>query len=78
MKITKISYSKTVESNVMGAGVWIKIGVDANVAEGENIEGCIAEARDYVEDAHAKYTPPPIPSQEAPKFLNINTGKMEY
>lgn len=57
MQITKISFSKTVESNVMGAGVWIKIGLDANVSEDENIAGAIEEAKEYVEAAIQKSLP---------------------
>jgi len=55
MTITKITYSKTLESCVMGAGVWTRIGVEGVVAEGENISNAIEEARATVEDAHQKH-----------------------
>lgn len=74
MKITKISYSKTVESNVMGAGVWIKIGVDANVSEDENIAGAIDEAKEYVETAIQKSLPIPM-SQDL--YFNVTKNKEE-
>lgn len=54
MKITKIHYAKTVESQVMGAGVWEKIGVEGEVSENENIGNAIEEAKAFVQDAHFK------------------------
>lgn len=72
MQITKIQYSKTVESNVMGAGIWQKIGVDAVVSEGEDIAAAIDEARNVVEDAHRKYLP------EQPIFLSPQEKKNEF
>ena len=55
MQITKISYAKTVESNVLGAGVWLKIGIEGQVTDGENIESAIEQAKDVVDTAHDKY-----------------------
>jgi hydroxymethylpyrimidine/phosphomethylpyrimidine kinase len=76
MTVTKISFSKTLESSVHGAGVWVKIGIDAEVREGENISNAIEEARAIVEDAHQKH----IPEQLAPKgdlYFNVTNGKEE-
>lgn len=74
MQITKIQYSKTVESNVMGAGIWQKIGVDAVVSEGEDIAAAIDEARNVVEDAHRKYLPPTQPQDI---YFNVTNQKKE-
>tara|TARA_R110000868_G_scaffold371093_1_gene634580 strand:+ start:348 stop:578 length:231 start_codon:yes stop_codon:yes gene_type:complete len=74
MQITKITYSKTVESNVMGAGVWIKIGVDANVSEDENIAGAIDEAKEYVETAIQKSLPTPVTGD---LYFNVTKNKEE-
>lgn len=54
MKITKISFAKTVESSMMGAGVWVKIGVDADVTELDDIAESIDKAKEVVNAAHEK------------------------
>jgi len=54
MKITKISYSKTVESMMLGAGIWTKIGIEGEIENGENIGNAIEDAKATVEDAHLK------------------------
>jgi hypothetical protein len=54
MKITKISYSKTVESMMLGAGIWTKIGIEGEVEEGEGIVNAIEDAKATVEDAHLR------------------------
>lgn len=74
MQITKITFSKTVESSVMGAGVWQKIGIEAVVNEGDDIATAIDEARNVVEDAHKKYLPMP---QSGDLYFNVTTQKEE-
>lgn len=55
MTITKIQFSKTVEScTPFNSGMWTKIGIEANVAEDENIEVAIQQATKIVDDAHFK------------------------
>lgn len=54
MKITKISYSKTVESMMLGAGIWTKIGIEGEIEKGENIGNAIEDAKATVEDAHLR------------------------
>jgi len=54
MKITKISYSKTVESMMLGAGIWTKIGIEGEVEEGEGIVNALEDAKATVEDAHLR------------------------
>jgi len=76
MVITQISYSKTVESQVMGAGIWTKVGVTGNVQEGEDISSAIEQAKVVVEDAIQKAIPPPMNADII--FKNVTTGKMEY
>lgn len=51
MQITKISFSKTVESNVMGAGIWTKVSVEGQVGENENVQSAIEQAKAEVEVA---------------------------
>ena len=63
MKITQISFSKTVESQVMGAGIWTKISVTGEVRENENVANAIEEAKTEVETALQKYLP------QQPDFL---------
>lgn len=63
MKITQISFSKTVESQVMGAGIWTKISVTGEVGENENVANAIEEAKTEVETALQKYLP------QQPDFL---------
>ena len=74
MIITQISYSKTVESNVAGAGIWVKIGCTGNVQEDEDISSAIEQAKVVVEDAIQKAIPPPV-SQDL--FFNVSKNKME-
>lgn len=75
MQITKIQYSKTVESQVMGAGVWVKIGVDANVSENENIAEAIEQAKQAVDGAHQKELTGKAPQGDL--YFNETTRKYE-
>ena len=54
MKITKISYSQTVEANVHGISVWNKIGVEGELNELDSAEQSIEQAREIVKTAHDK------------------------
>ena len=74
MKITKISYSKTVESQVMGAGIWTKISVTGEVGENENVANAIEEAKTEVETALQKYLPQP---QTGDLYFNVTKNKEE-
>lgn len=74
MKITQISYSKTVESQVMGAGVWVKISVTGEVGENEIVANAIEEAKQEVETALQKSLPAP---QSGDLYFNVSTGKKE-
>ncbi len=77
MKITKISYSKTVESQVMGAGIWTKIGLEGDVGENESIVSAIEEAKATIEDALLRegvLLKPPTPTD---LYFNVSTGKKE-
>ena len=74
MKITQISFSKTVESQVMGAGIWTKISVTGEVGENENVANAIEEAKTEVETALQKYLPQP---QTGDLYFNVSTGKKE-
>jgi len=74
MQITKISYSKTVESNVMGAGVWIKIGVDADINESDSLQHSIGILHDLVDDSIEKYLPKP---QTGDLYFNVTKNKEE-
>lgn len=74
MTITQISYSKTAESLVMGASVWIKIGISANVQEDEDVSVAIEQAKGVVEDAIQKAIPPPVSGD---LFFNVSKNKME-
>ena len=74
MIITQISYSKTVESQVMGAGIWTKIGVTGTVEKDEDISSAIEQAKVVVEDAIQKAIPPPVSGD---LFFNVSKNKME-
>lgn len=74
MKITQISFSKTVESQVMGAGIWTKISVTGEVGENENVANAIEEAKTEVETALKKHLPEP---QTGDLYFNVSTGKKE-
>ena len=74
MKITKISFSKTVESQVMGAGIWTKISVTGEVGENENVANAIEEAKTEVETALQKYLPQP---QTGDLYFNVTKNKEE-
>jgi len=74
MKITKISFSKTVESQVMGAGIWMKLGVEGEVGENENVSNAIEEAKTEVETALQKYLPQP---QTGDLYFNVTKNKEE-
>lgn len=76
MVITQISYSKTVESQVMGAGIWTKVGVTGTVEKDEDVSSAIEQAKGVVEDAIQKAIPHPINGDII--FKNVTTGKMEY
>tara|TARA_R110000868_G_scaffold177772_2_gene416807 strand:- start:53 stop:307 length:255 start_codon:yes stop_codon:yes gene_type:complete len=54
MKITKITYSQTVEANVNGVSVWNKIGVEGELNELDSPEESIEQARLIVKEAHDK------------------------
>ena len=54
MKATKISFSKTVESVMLGASIWTKIGIEGELEPGENVGNAIEDAKAHVEDAHLK------------------------
>lgn len=77
MKITKISYSQTVEANVHGISVWSKIGVEGELNELDSPEQSIEQAKQIVKDAHDKagsfvY---PIPQQDL--YFNVTKNKEE-
>lgn len=74
MKITQISFSKTVESQVMGAGIWTKISVTGEVGENENVANAIEEAKTEVETALKKYLPQP---QTGDLYFNVTKNKEE-
>ncbi len=74
MKITQISFSKTVESQVMGAGIWTKISVTGEVGEKENVANAIEEAKTEVETALQKYLPQP---QTGDLYFNVTKNKEE-
>ena len=74
MKITQISFSKTVESEVMGAGIWTKISVTGEVGENENVANAIEEAKTEVETALQKYLPQP---QTGDLYFNVTKNKEE-
>jgi hydroxymethylpyrimidine/phosphomethylpyrimidine kinase len=74
MKITQISFSKTVESQVMGAGIWTKISVTGEVGENENVANAIEEAKTEVETALQKYLPQP---QTGDLYFNVTKNKEE-
>ena len=74
MKITQISFSKTVESQVMGAGIWTKISVIGEVGENENVANAIEEAKTEVETALQKYLPQP---QTGDLYFNVTKNKEE-
>jgi len=76
MQITKINYAKTVESQVMGAGVWVKIGVEGQVGENENVGEAIEQAKEVVDAAHQKeLASRPAPSGDM--FFNETTRQYE-
>lgn len=75
MKITQISFSKTVESQVMGAGIWTKISVTGEVGENENVANAIEEAKTEVETALQKYLPQP---QTGDLYFNVTKNKEEH
>lgn len=74
MKITKISYSKTVESCIMGAGIWQKLGVEIDVEPGDEVHGVIDRANEVVETALKKYLPEP-PTGDL--YFNVSKNKEE-
>ena len=77
MKITKVAYSKTIESNVLGAGVWVKIGVDCDVSENENVSVAIEQAKEVVDTAHQKeLASRPVPNADI--YFNVSKNKTEY
>lgn len=74
MKITSINYAKTVESNVLGLGVWLKIGVTGDVTENENIDLAIEQAKEVVDTAHKKeLASRPVPNGDI--YFNVSTQK---
>jgi len=75
MKITKISYSKTVESMMLGAGIWTKIGIEGEIEAGENIGNAIEDAKATVEDAHLKNESYKIMKQRATEMGDITFEK---
>jgi len=75
MKITKISFAKTVESSMMGAGVWVKIGVEADVAEFDSVAESIDMAKEVVNAAHEKEQAGR--KQQGDIFFNVTTQKEE-
>ena len=77
MKITQISYAKTIESNVLGAGVWVKIGITGDVTENENIDLAIEQAKEVVDTAHKKeLASRPVPQGDI--YFNVSKNKTEY
>jgi hypothetical protein len=76
MKITKISYSQTVEANVNGISVWNKIGVEGELNELDSAEQSIEQARQVVKEAHDKAGSFLYPTRQD-IFFNETTRKHE-
>lgn len=74
MTITKIQFSKTIESSVLGAGVWVKIGLESEVEPSDNVENCIDILKQTIDGSHEKYMPQKATGDI---YFNVSTMKNE-
>jgi len=78
MPFTSVSIHETYELLTPIGSLWRKIEASYEIGEGEDEYTARDKVKAFLDESHKKYCPE-LPQQSAPpKFLNINTGKMEY